>query len=163
MTATPSTASGFRAGAWAALGARFFLGAVFLVMGAHKALHPPDFLGALHQYHLFGNHVLLNLTASVLPWMEILCGLFLLAGIAVRGCAVVTLVMLTVFSLAVLMRALALQQSAGLLFCAVRFDCGCGSGEVFVCRKLLENVGLLVLAVTVAAGPADPWRLRHRL
>jgi hypothetical protein len=26
----------------------------------------------------------------------------------------------------------------------VRFDCGCGAGEVLICRKLVEN-GLLIL------------------
>ena len=32
-------------------------------------------------------------------------------------------------------------------FCSVNFDCGCGTGVVFVCDKLAENCGLLLLSV----------------
>jgi hypothetical protein len=32
-------------------------------------------------------------------------------------------------------------------FCAISFDCGCGSGEVNVCGKVLENSVLWLLAL----------------
>jgi len=47
----------------------------------------------------------------------------------------------------VLRRALELQTGSGLPFCAIKFDCGCGAGEVLICRKLAENVLLTLLSL----------------
>jgi hypothetical protein len=52
--------------------------------------------------------------------------------------------MLVPFTLIVLKRALAIAGAKGLAFCAVKFDCGCGAGEVLICHKLVEN-GLQIL------------------
>ena len=67
-----------------------------------------------------------------------------MAGVAVRGSALMLLCLLVPFTLVVLQRALALQSMLAIPFCAVKFDCGCGTGEVWICRKLVEN-GLLIL------------------
>jgi uncharacterized membrane protein YphA (DoxX/SURF4 family) len=137
--------------------ARWFLGGMFLYMGASKALHPVEFLKLVRQYDLLHHHLLLNFVSSTLPWFEIFCGLLLLLGVAVRGAAVMLVAMLIPFSVAVLMRALAIHEAGGLPFCAIKFDCGCGAGEVFICRKLAENVVLTGLAVMLVF-----WR-HHRL
>jgi uncharacterized membrane protein YphA (DoxX/SURF4 family) len=131
----------------ATLLARWILGALFIYMGLSKALHPVDFLKLLHQYDLTKNYWLLNALAAALPWFEVFCGLLLVVGFAVRGSALVLLVMLGTFSWIVLQRALAIQVEQHIPFSAVKFDCGCGTGEVFIWRKLLENLGLLALAV----------------
>ena len=118
---------------------RWLLGAVFLYTGLSKALHPVDFLKLLRQYDLVQSYWLLNSIAATLPWFEIFCGLLLLAGVAVRGTALTLAVMLVPFTFLVLHRALAIQSALGIAFCAVKFDCGCGTGVVFICHKLLEN------------------------
>ena len=104
----------------------------------------------MRQYDLTQNALLLNSIAAALPWFEVFCGLLLLAGVAVRGTALTLAVMLVPFTLLVLHRALLLQAALNIPFCAVKFDCGCGSGEEFICRKLLENF-LSVCAVGLAA------------
>ena len=86
---------------------------------------------------------------STLPWFEIFCGLLLLLGMAVRGAAVILLVMLASFTVAVVLRALAIREMGGFPFCAIKFDCGCGAGEVFVCRKLGENLLLMALSAAL--------------
>lgn len=131
---------------------RWFLGAVFLYLGCSKALHPVLFLKLLRQYELTDNHCLLNLIAAVLPWFEMFCGLLLLVGVAVRGTALTLILLLVPFTALVFRRALAIQAALAIPFCAVKFDCGCGGGEVFVCRKLLENVLCLVAAGCLLAG-----------
>src|SRR5207247_8808433 len=93
------------------------------------------------------HYLLLNLTASLLPWLEVFCGVLLLLGVAVRGVALMLVAMLIPFTIMVLLRALHLQEANHLPFCAIKFDCGCGAGEVFICRKLGEMT-LLVLAST---------------
>jgi uncharacterized membrane protein YphA (DoxX/SURF4 family) len=123
---------------------RWLLGGLFIYMGLNKALHPEIFLKLVRQYQLVNDSMALNSVAAALPWFEVFCGLLLLAGVAVRGSALLLLLMLIPFTLIVLRRALAIAATQGLPFCAVKFDCGCGSGEVLICHKLVEN-GLLML------------------
>src|SRR5215468_9942110 len=126
--------------------ARWLLGGLFVYMGLTKALDPAQFLKLVHQYQMVSSPLLLNSIASALPWFEVFCGLLLLAGVAVRGSALILLLMLISFSLIVLHRALANREASAIAFCAIRFDCGCGAGEVNICRKLLENSLLILLA-----------------
>lgn len=152
----PSTARWQTADALSVL-ARCLLGALFIYMGLNKALHPVEFLKLVRQYEALHSHFWLNLVASTLPWFEIFCGLLLLFGIAVRGAAVMLVVMLIPFTVLVLLRALAMRDAGGLPFCAIKFDCGCGAGEVLICRKLAENVLLTMLSGLLI------FRRSHRL
>jgi uncharacterized membrane protein YphA (DoxX/SURF4 family) len=143
--------------------ARWLLGALFLYMGLSKALHPVDFLKLLRQYDLTQSSLLLNSMAAALPWFEVFCGLLLLAGIAVRGTALTLLVMLVPFTGVVLHRALLLQAALNISFCAVKYDCGCGTGEEFICRKLLENFLLVLLSGWLLSGHGQQLSLRFNL
>lgn len=143
--------------------ARWLVGAAFLYMGLNKALDPVDFLKLLRQYDLTQSSLLLNSLAAALPWFEVFCGLLLLAGIAVRGTALTLLVLLVPFTWVVLHRALLLQAAQNIPFCAVEFDCGCGEGEEFICRKLLENFLLILLSGWLLAGHGRQLSLRFNL
>jgi uncharacterized membrane protein YphA (DoxX/SURF4 family) len=143
--------------------ARWLLGAAFLYLGLNKALHPVDFLKLVRQYDITQNALLLNSIAAGLPWFEIFCGLLLLTGVAVRGTALTLLLMLVPFTLLVFRRALLLQAAQAIPFCAVKFDCGCGTGEEFVCHKLLENFLLVLLSGWLLAGRGRQLSLRFSL
>jgi len=143
--------------------ARWLLGAAFLYMGLPKALDPVDFLKLLRQYDLTQSPVLLNSLAGALPWFEVFCGLLLLAGIAVRGTALTLMAVLAPFTGVVFHRALLLQAALKIPFCAVKFDCGCGSGEEFICRKLLENFLLILLSGWLLSGRGRQLSLRFSL
>jgi len=140
--------------------ARWFLGAMFLYMGLNKALHPIEFLKLVRQYDMLQHHLLLNFVASALPWFEVFCGLLLVLGVAVRGAAVMLVSMLIPFTVVVLLRALEIHGAGGLPFCAIKFDCGCGAGEVFICRKLAENVFLTALSSALIVWPCRRLCLR---
>jgi uncharacterized membrane protein YphA (DoxX/SURF4 family) len=160
----PYTSSRSRAIAeWVAVLARWLLGAFFVYMGMSKALHPVDFLKLVRQYELVESSLLLNSIAIILPWFEMFCGLLLLAGVAVRGAALMLVLMLVPFTVVVIRRALTLQAAQHIPFCAVKFDCGCGGGEVFICRKVLENLIFLGLSVWLVAGYGRRWCVRHTL
>ena len=109
------------------------------------------------------NYRWLNAVGAVLPWFEVFCGLLLIAGIAVRGCSLLVLVMLAPFTVLVLRRGLAIAGAKAVALCAVKFDCGCGNGEVFVCPKLAENCLLMLIAVWLLSGWGRRWSARFDL
>jgi uncharacterized membrane protein YphA (DoxX/SURF4 family) len=143
--------------------ARWGLAAVFIYMGLGKVSHPEAFLKLVRQYDFVTASLPLNCIAAALPWFEVFCGMLLLAGVAVRGTALMLALMLTPFSLLVLKRALAIATVQHLAFCAVKFDCGCGNGEVFICHKLAENGALLLMACWLVAGQGRALCARYSL
>jgi uncharacterized membrane protein YphA (DoxX/SURF4 family) len=143
---------------WAA---RWVVGGFFLYSGLAKVMEPAEFLKLLRLYELTSQPVAMNLVAAVLPWFEVFCGLLLVLGIAVRGAALVSVLLLVPFTAVVLHRALGIQEATGLAFCAIRFDCGCGTGEVAICRKLVENAVLLALSVGIVVGRRSRLALLH--
>lgn len=146
MSADAANSSTLRPADFATAGARWLLAAAFLYMGATKALHPEEFLKLVRQYGMLTQPPGLNLVAAALPWVEIVCGLLLAAGVAVRGTALLLGAMLIAFTALLVSRALQLQEGSGLPFCAIAFDCGCGTGVVPICRKLGENSLLAALS-----------------
>ena len=93
---------------------RIALGAVFLYAGALKAFDVRGFAGSIEAYRIlpyFGTY----LAASVLPWIEILSGVLLVTGWRARTGAAVTIILNTVFILA-----MASAVARGL-----EIDCGC--------------------------------------
>ncbi len=142
--------------------ARLLLGATFVVLGFNKAQNPSDFLKVIREYELvpLDPPVLINSIAAFLPWMEIAWGLMLILGIALRGTALVVLASLAVFTVAIANRALGVSAAGAIPFCEVKFDCGCGTGVEYVCRKLPENVGLMICALLVVLASVHRFALR---
>ncbi len=149
---------------------RLFLGIYFVRTGIVKALDPVEFLKGVRMYGLLPESpaIYLNLTAVVLPWLEIVCGIALVLGTRIRGAAVQIGVMLVVFMPAISLRAMEmLQANPGLSFFDVQFDCGCGTGVEIIWIKLLKNTGLLVLALLILVARSrrfclDRWFDRRR-
>jgi len=147
----------------AAVLTRWLLGALFIYMGLNKALDPVGFLKLLRQYDMVQTPLLLNSIAAALPWFEVFCGVLLLAGVAVRGSALMLLLMLVPFTLIVLKRALAIHAASAIPFCAVKFDCGCGTGEVYICHKLVENCLMIVLSAWLLGSRGRKLAARYSL
>ena len=145
--------------------ARLAVGAAFIVMGALKVDDPVAFLKLVRTYEMVPDEPawLLNGIAATLPWLEIWCGALLVAGLWIRGAATVLLVLLVVFTVALTRRALAIGEAEQLAFCAIAFDCGCGTGEVNICRKLTENAGLLALSCVALVSRSRRWCLSSRV
>ncbi|MGD2110792.1 MAG: DoxX family protein [Phycisphaerae bacterium] len=128
---------------------RIFLGGYFLYTGVVKAIDPPVFLKGIHTYGFMPTEppILINATAVILPWLEIICGSALLLGLWIRGAALSIGVMLLVFTPAILVRGLQIMAADGISFLDVKFDCGCGTGVEITWIKICKNTGLLLLAV----------------
>jgi len=153
----------FRVADIAALLARWLLGGLFIYMGLNKALHPVEFLKLVRQYNVTDQHLVLNFIASTLPWFEVFCGLLLVLGIAVRATGLLLVAMLIPFTLLILRRALAIHGAQHIPFCAIKFDCGCGAGEVLICKKLVENTLLTALAAWLVFWRQHILSLRPKL
>jgi uncharacterized membrane protein YphA (DoxX/SURF4 family) len=143
--------------------ARWLVGGFMIYMGLVKALDPVGFLKLVREYDLVQTPLLLNSIAAIVPWFETFCGLLLLAGVAVRGAALLLLAMLVPFTIIVLKRALALHAASTIAFCAVKFDCGCGMGEVYICHKLVENGLLILLSLWLLTGRGRRLAVRYGL
>ena len=137
---------------WAAVLVRWSLGGYFIYMGLQKAVHPEAFLKLVHQYDLVAIPWLLNSIAAALPWFEVFCGLLLVLGVAVRGSALMLAFMLVPFTVVVFRRALVLAATQGTAFLSVKFDCGCGNGEIVIWHKLIENSVMILFAAWLVAG-----------
>ncbi|MGE4424091.1 MAG: MauE/DoxX family redox-associated membrane protein [Pseudodesulfovibrio sp.] len=58
---------------------RFLLAVVFIYASIDKILHPADFAAIVKDYKVLPD-ILINLTAIILPWLELVLGVLLVLG-----------------------------------------------------------------------------------
>lgn len=95
---------------------RLILGGIFIYASIHKIMEPAPFAKTIYGYYLFPDSSI-NLIAITLPYIEFLCGLFLLAGIFPVSASVIITGMLAAFMVAISIN----------LIRGHEFDCGCFS------------------------------------
>jgi uncharacterized membrane protein YphA (DoxX/SURF4 family) len=81
------------------LALRLLLGAFFVYASLDKIWSPAAFAKIVYQWQVVGP-VSSNLVAVTLPWIELLAGLLLIAGVSKRESALVVALMLVVFIVA---------------------------------------------------------------
>ncbi|MEA2061602.1 MAG: MauE/DoxX family redox-associated membrane protein [Thermodesulfobacteriota bacterium] len=122
---------------------RIWLGIVFIYAGYDKIFHPKDFAQAVYNYQLLPDS-LINITAVVLPWFEIVLGLFMVTGFWLEGCAVAGSALLFVF-----LSAMGVNMARGL-----NIHCGCFSvtaESAMDIWTLLRDSILLLISVFLTA------------
>ena len=79
---------------------RIFLGFLFIYASLEKILQPEEFAKQVGYYKAlpFGME---NFLAIMLPWTELIVGICLLAGLFVDGAALLSIIMMLVFILAI--------------------------------------------------------------
>lgn len=130
---------------WTVRAAQLATAFVFLYAALPKIADVPEFAKSVAAYQLapVWSHHLIALT---LPWIELVVALALIAKLHDRAAAVVAVGAMLLFTVAVTW---AWQKGLSI-------DCGCfgtGNSEPVGVTKLLQNLGLTLLAV-VAALPA---------
>ena len=98
MAKLPSP-SGSPASPWIAR-LQILVGVLLLWAAVSKLSNPTEFLGSIYAYELPLPKQLLKLAAVTLPWLELLCGLALLASVWTAEALATTLLLLSVFVLA---------------------------------------------------------------
>lgn len=141
---------------------RLGLAVVWLVSGAIKVADPAQFATAVHAYRLFGPG-LAGVIAGVVPFVELVLGALLVAGLGTRLVAVVSAVLFVAYIAGVVQ-----AWARGLTI-----DCGCfgGGGQVSAGQtaygsEIARDVGFLAMAVWLAVRPrtpvsADGWLQRR--
>ena len=132
---------------------RLFVGGAFVYASFYKVVDPASFAKSIWYYHMVPGG-LINLMALILPWLELLCGLGLILGVAYRGSALLINLMTLVFIYA-LSSAIARD---------INIDCGCfkaaeASSESAV-RSLIFDLVMLVFGLQALFSRSRRWMLR---
>jgi len=113
------------------------MGTVFIVASIDKITAPDAFAASVVAYQLLP-YSLVNLFALIVPWIELICGVYLVAGVHVRASSSILSILIGIFIVAII----------SALLRELKIDCGCfGKEHATPVRwmKVLEDVGLLVL------------------
>ena len=123
---------------------RLLLGATWVWASLDKIQDPAQFSRDIANYHVipFG---LENLSAIVIPWLELLIGMGLIAGVMVNGAALVSSGLMLLF--------IVLISQA--ILRGFNIECGCGlkEGQLVGWDKILENIVFLGASYLVLIRP----------
>lgn len=120
---------------------RIFLGFIFIYASCDKILHPAQFAQKVSNYKiipLFLN----NIFAIILPWIELIAGLFLVLGFCIKGSALVITSLLFLFILAALLGVIR----------NLDIECGCFNtalGRKIGLRMIIEDSILLMMSLWI--------------
>ncbi|OGU58247.1 MAG: hypothetical protein A2V66_03380 [Ignavibacteria bacterium RBG_13_36_8] len=118
---------------------RILLALVFLFAAIGKISNPEEFAVAITNYKMFPTFII-NLIAIIVPWIELVIGLLMLFGIAVKENAIIISTFLFCF---IIIIAIALIRGLDI-------QCGCFStheGQRIGITKILENFIMLAFGI----------------
>ena len=134
---------------------RIALGAVFILASIEKISAPEAFASAVQAYKL-SPFPLINLFALIVPWMELICGIFLVAGLFVRSSAALVSMLLVLF----------VGGIVSAILRRLEIDCGCfGSAHASPVGwlRVVEDMGLLLLGMQICLFPRSAFALEGLL
>ena len=126
---------------------RWILGILFIYASIPKLKDPDAFLASIQFYKLLP-HTLAQIMAVVLPWTELIAGLFLITGIMIRGSSLMISGMLCIFIIAI----------GSVIIRAININCGCQLPDVLtifddtrlnLIVRFIEDIILLGMSVSV--------------
>ena len=134
---------------WLTVRVQIALGAIFVAAALPKIADPPSFAHMIYNYRILPAG-LINISALVMPWVEIVAGLCLILGIWVKPARWIIAAMLAVFMVAITVNLL--RGNA--------IDCGCfdlsAAGKTYEERirdmwlVLVRDAGMLLMIAQMA-------------
>jgi uncharacterized membrane protein YphA (DoxX/SURF4 family) len=135
---------------------RIFLGLMFVMVSLEKIVEPAAFAQSIANYNIFSFPISLVL-ATIVPWVELACGLCILFGLFLKGSSLLLSAMVTVFTLAVL----------SALLRGLDIACGCFTQDPTVGRigwmKIIQNLTLLALSFFLYFSTSDKFSIEAYL
>jgi uncharacterized membrane protein YphA (DoxX/SURF4 family) len=119
---------------------RLVLGGVFVLASLSKIAYPAEFAENVAGFMMAPTWGV-NLTGIIMPWAELVAGLFLILGIRTRASAVVIGGLLVMFLVGLILN----------IFKGTPINCGCfeSVGEPIGWHKVIEDTLLLLMAVQI--------------
>ena len=122
---------------------RIFIGFVFIYASIEKILDPAYFAGTIRNYQIVPDAIT-NLVAIILPWLELICGILLLAGFWHQTAAFILTLLMVAFIIAIL----------SAIFRGLDIECGCfGSGSSANWTRIIEDLFLLSFSLQILFFP----------
>jgi uncharacterized membrane protein YphA (DoxX/SURF4 family) len=131
--------------------ARLVLGGLFVFAGLGKIAIPEAFAKEIANYQLVP-YALVNIMAVTLPWLEVIAGIFIIAGVRLKASSAIVGALLVMFIGGILW-----AMSQGL-----KIDCGCFAqveATPVGWPKVFQNLGLLALAIYLFKFPLKTFSL----
>ena len=126
---------------------RVFLGIIFIYASIDKIIDPLKFSDAIDNYHITPVEMN-NLAALIVPWIELVVGVFLILGIYVRGSSTI-IILLLIWFIFILSQALVR---------GINVNCGCFNLTEQVndvnlradmIKRIIEDIVFLLIAFFV--------------
>ncbi|MGE4299306.1 MAG: MauE/DoxX family redox-associated membrane protein [Desulfovibrionaceae bacterium] len=99
---------------WLALAFRVYLGGLFIYASVYKINYPAEFADSIASYELVP-YWIVGVMAVVMPWLELISGVMLVAGIRPKAATLVIMGLMTMFTLSIVIT----------LIRGVPIGCGC--------------------------------------
>ncbi|TSA20500.1 DoxX family membrane protein [bacterium] len=135
---------------------RLFIGLLFIVSSLEKIVDPAAFAQSIASYKLLPTWLPVIL-ATVLPWLELLCGFSVLFGAFTHGSSFLLSAMLLVFTVAVI----------AALVRGLDISCGCFTQDPTAGKigwmKVLQNTTLIVLTLFLYFSNTESFTLLRYL
>jgi uncharacterized membrane protein YphA (DoxX/SURF4 family) len=127
------------------------VGLVFIYASIEKISSPAYFAGTIQNYQIIPDSML-NIVAITLPWLELVCGVLLLAGVWHRSAAFIISLLMIVFIIAILSAILR----------GLDIECGCfGSGTSADWTRIIEDLFLLAFSLHILFYPKSTLALEN--
>jgi uncharacterized membrane protein YphA (DoxX/SURF4 family) len=137
---------------------RVILGIIFIYASYDKILDPAGFSKNIHNFHVTPVAVE-NLAALIIPWLELIIGVFLIFGLFLEGTTSITIVLL-VFFIAILSQA---------VYRGIDVHCGCfkteaDAGTTDLRFELIKRIGedIIYLGMALIIKCKDKFTLQSK-
>jgi putative oxidoreductase len=123
-----------------ALVLRLYIGTLFIYASMSKVPYPAEFAQALASYQIIPFWAV-NFIAIALPWIEVICGLFLIIGLRSKAVASIIGFLLILFTLGIMIN----------LLRAAPINCGCfgNAGEQITWWDIPRDLFWLLMTVQI--------------
>jgi putative oxidoreductase len=123
-----------------ALVIRVYIGSIFIYASMSKITDPAVFAENIAAYRIMP-YWGLNLTAIILPWLELICGFLLIIGLRTRATALILAGLLSIFTVFVIIN----------IFRGSDISCGCFDevGEPIGWAKVAQNTTWFIMTIMI--------------